>query len=106
MSHTRVDYDDVEALGGALHMLRDPLDCEALGVSVIDADPGWSGKEHDHADGDHEEVYLLVEGAATLDVEGEAVELSPGDAVRVDPAATRRLDNGGERSLVVVAGAP
>lgn len=106
MSHTTVDYADTEALGGALHMLRDPLDCRNLGVSVVDADPGWTGMEHDHADDGHEEVYLLVEGTATLVVEDEAVELTPGDAVRVDPDAIRHLEVGDDGGRLVVAGAP
>ncbi|MFB6301803.1 MAG: cupin domain-containing protein [Haloferacaceae archaeon] len=106
MTHTTVDYTDTEELGGALHMLRDPLDCENLGLSVVDAGPGWTGMEHDHADDGQEEVYLLVEGDATLVVEGEAVEMDPGDAVRVDPDATRRLAVGDEGSRLVIAGAP
>jgi mannose-6-phosphate isomerase-like protein (cupin superfamily) len=106
MSHTTVNYANEEALGGALHMLRDPLDCDHLGVSVLDADPGWTGMEHDHADDGQEEVYLLVEGAATLDVEGDEVAMGPGDAVRVDAEATRRLEAGDDGARLVVAGAP
>lgn len=106
MSHATVNYADEEALGGAVHMLRDPLDCEHLGLSVVDADPGWTGMEHDHADDGQEEVYLLVEGAATLVVDGEEVGMDPGDAVRVDPAATRHLEAGDDGCRLVVAGAP
>ncbi|MFB6079979.1 MAG: cupin domain-containing protein [Haloferacaceae archaeon] len=106
MAHETVNYAEAEELGGALHMLRDPLDCEHLGLSVIDADPGWVGMEHDHADDGQEEVYLLVEGAATLEAGGEAVEMAPGDAVRVDADETRRLEAGGEGAHLVVAGAP
>jgi quercetin dioxygenase-like cupin family protein len=106
MSYTTVDYTDTEELGGALHMLREPLDCENLGVSVVDADPGWTGMEHDHADDGQEEVYLLVDGRATLVVDGETVEMTPGDAVRVDADATRRLEAGDEGGRLVVAGAP
>lgn len=62
MSHTRVNVDDAEA-SGPLRFMRDPLDCENLGFSVIEADAGWSGMDHDHADRDHEEVYHLVDGA-------------------------------------------
>lgn len=106
MSYTTVDYGDTEALGGALHMLRDPLDCENLGVSVVDAGPGWTGMEHDHADDGQEEVYLLIEGSATLAVDGESVGMTPGDAVRVDADATRSLAAGEEGARLVVAGAP
>ncbi|WP_248895963.1 cupin domain-containing protein [Haloplanus halobius] len=105
MSHTRVNYHDVESVGGGLHFLRDALDCSNLGVSVLDCDADWSGKPHDHADDGQEEVYVLVEGEATATVDGESVSLSAGDALRVDPGATRRLD-AEESCLFVIAGAP
>jgi quercetin dioxygenase-like cupin family protein len=105
MSHTLVEYRDVEPVGGGLHFLRDALECANLGVSVLDVDAGWSGKPHDHGDEREEEVYVLVEGAATATVDGETVSLSAGDALRVDPGATRRLD-AEEASVFVIAGAP
>jgi len=106
MSHQSVHYEEIEPVAGALHFLRDPLGCEELGVTVADCPPDWSGKAHDHADGGHEEVYVLVEGQATLEVEGEPVSMTPGDAVRVEPAAERQLQNGNGGSTLVIAGAP
>jgi len=106
MTHTKVRSGDVEAAAGAMYMLRDPLGCENLGVTVVDADAGWSGPEHDHGDRGHEEVYVLTGGAATVTVEGEDVELTPGDAVRVDPDATRQVHAGDDGGTLVVAGAP
>ena len=81
-----------------MFFLRDALDCENLGVTVVDADPGWTGTEHDHADGGHEEVYLVVEG--------EPHDLPAGHAVRVEPGATRRLEAGDDGARLVLAGAP
>lgn len=106
MGHTLVNYREVEPVAGGLHFLRDPLGCEQLGLSVREMDPGELGKEHDHADDGHEEVYLLLEGAATVAVDGEPVELGPGDALRVAPASTRQLRNGDVESRLVIVGAP
>lgn len=106
MSHTEVNFRDVEPVGGGLHFLRDPLECENLGFSVREMEPGETGKEHDHSHDGQEEVYLLVTGEATMVVDGEPVELSAGDAVRVAPGATRQLRNGDVESYLVVAGAP
>lgn len=89
-----------------MFFLRDALDCENLGVTVVDADPGWTGTEHDHADGGHEEVYLVVEGSARLVVDGEPHDLPAGHAVRVEPGATRRLEAGDDGARLVLAGAP
>ncbi|WP_135827765.1 cupin domain-containing protein [Halorussus halobius] len=105
MSYTKVDYEDVEPVGDGLHFLRDPLDCENAGVSVLEADPGWTGMEHDHADDGQEEVYVLVEGSATVTVEGEDVALSAGDAVRIPADATRQIHNGDAESRFVLVGA-
>ncbi|WP_115864695.1 cupin domain-containing protein [Halorussus litoreus] len=105
MSYTKVDYEDVEPVGDGLHFLRDQLDCENVGVSVLEADPGWTGMEHDHAEDGQEEVYVLVDGAATVTVEGEDVELSTGDALRIPADATRQIHNGDAESTFVLVGA-
>lgn len=105
MSYTKVNYEETETSYG-MHFLRDELGCEDHGVTVVDADPGWEGPEHEHADEDHEEVYLLVEGSATVTVDGEEVPMESGDAVRVPPEATRRITNGDTESQFVLTGAP
>jgi mannose-6-phosphate isomerase-like protein (cupin superfamily) len=106
VSYTRVNYDDVDAVGGAMHFMRDPLECSNLGITILECDPGWTGKEHNHAGKGQEEVYILVEGVATVDVDGESVELQAGDALRIDPAARRQIHNGDAESLFVLVGAP
>lgn len=104
MSHDTVTYDEVEPLAPGMHFLRDELDCEKLGLTVLDAEAGWEGMEHDHAEDGEEEVYLLLEGSGTLHIEGESESLEPGDAVRVDPESTRQLSFDVE-STMVIAGA-
>lgn len=106
MAYTKVDYTDVEPVADGLYFLRDALDCENLGMSVLECEPGWSGKEHDHADDGEEEVYLLVEGGATVVIEDEEVPLEEGDAVRIPAEATRRIENGDAESRFVLVGAP
>ena len=105
MAYTKVDSRDVEPIAEGMRFLRDPLNCEKLGVTVLDADPGWTGKEHDHAEDGQEEVYVLLEGTATVTVEGEDVELAPGEALRLPADATRQIRNGGEESKFVLVGA-
>ena len=105
MSYTKANYKDVEPAGGGLHFLRDELDCEQLGVSVLTCEPGWEGKPHDHAENDQEEVYVLVEGSATVTVDDEAVSMTPGDALRIDPDSKRQIEADDE-SMFVLAGAP
>lgn len=106
MSHSKIRYDEVDQVADAMHFLREPLDCEQLGLTVVDCPPGWEGKPHDHADEGEEEVYLLVEGEATITVDGEDVSLAAGDALRVAPGARRQIHNGDTESTFVVVGAP
>jgi quercetin dioxygenase-like cupin family protein len=105
MSYTAKNYEDVEQLAPGMHFMRNALDCDNLGVTVIEADAGWEGKEHDHADEGEEEVYILLDGSGRMTIEDEEVSLDAGDAVRVDPDASRRLAFD-EESTMVIAGAP
>ncbi|WP_224269051.1 cupin domain-containing protein [Haloprofundus salinisoli] len=106
MSHSKVNYRDVEPKSDGMHFLRDALDTDNLGVTVLDCEAGWSGMEHDHGDEGHEEVYLLIDGGATVSIDGDDVTLEPGDAVRIPPEATRQIRVSDEDSTLVLAGAP
>ena len=104
MSYDTATYEEVEPLAPGMHFLRNELDSDNLGLTVLEADPGWEGKEHDHAEDGQEEIYLLMDGSGTLTIDDETVQLAPGDAVRVDPGSTRRLTFD-EESTMVIAGA-
>lgn len=105
MGYSKENYAEVDPLAPGMHFLRDALDCERLGLTVVEGDEEWSGMEHDHEEGSHEEVYLLVEGSGSITVDGEDVALDPGDAVRVSPSSTRTYEFD-EASRLVVVGAP
>ncbi|HET7325125.1 MAG TPA: cupin domain-containing protein [Halococcus sp.] len=106
MTYETVNYRDVDQVSEAMHFLREPLGCDRVGVTVVECDAGWTGMEHDHGDEEHEEVYLLVDGEATVTVEDDAIRMEPGDAVRIAPDATRQIQNGDTDSMFVLAGAP
>jgi len=106
MSHDTVSYDDVEPKAPGMYFLRDALDCENLGVTVVEADAGWEGMEHAHESDGQEEVYVLLSGSAKLTVEGDTVDMDAGDAVRVDGEDSRMLLFEEDDSRMVIAGAP
>lgn len=116
MDYTIADTDEVESVvgeeWGGMWFLRGPLECEELGVTLLELEPGGKGKAHDH-DGDRqEEVYLVVGGELTVQLGGSEddprdreVTLGDGEAVRVGPETRRQLHNhGDERVRVVIAG--
>jgi quercetin dioxygenase-like cupin family protein len=106
VSYTTINYREVESTAGGMHFLRDALDCDRVGVTVVDCGPGWTNQEHDHEDEQQEEVYVLIDGEATVTIENDVVEMKPGDAVRIPPDATHQIENGETDSRFVLIGAP
>ncbi|MGM0605518.1 MAG: cupin domain-containing protein [Halobacteriota archaeon] len=106
MTYRKVNYEDVDRVSGAMHFLREPLDSEQVGVTIAKCEPGWIGQRHDHSDNGHEEVYILIDGRATVTVDGDAVEMHQGDAVWIAPESNRQIRNGDAESTFVLVSAP
>ena len=105
------DAVDVKALepggpGGMVRFLRKALGARAFGFNYFVFPPNQTGREHDHADDNHEEVYFVVRGSGAMRVDGEEIELRPGRFVRVDPASTRVPTSGDDGLEFVTFGAP
>ena len=106
MTCRKVNYEDVEQVSSAMHFLSDPLETEQVGVTVARCDPDWKSKPHDHTDNDHEEVYVLIEGAATVVVDDDPIDMEAGDALWISPESTRQIRNGDRESAFVLVSAP
>ncbi|WP_435347583.1 cupin domain-containing protein [Haloarchaeobius sp. HRN-SO-5] len=112
MAYTKASTEDVESVVdeeyGGMWFLRDVLDTEALGVTVLELEPGAKGKEHDHSEDGQEEVYVVMDGSVTVDLDGEQVHLSEYEALRLSPDQTRQIHNDGEvpATLVLVGTTP
>ncbi|ADB59807.1 Cupin 2 conserved barrel domain protein [Haloterrigena turkmenica DSM 5511] len=106
MTYRKVNYEDVEQVSSAMHFLSDPLETEQVGVTVARCDPGWNSKPHDHTENGHEEVYVLIEGEATVIIDDEPVAMETGDALWIPPSSTRQIRNGDAESAFVLVSAP
>ncbi|WP_336133700.1 cupin domain-containing protein [Natronomonas amylolytica] len=128
MDYTTASTDDIDSVVpeeyGGMWFFREPLDCENLGITLLELEPGGKGKHHAHAADGQEEVYLVVGGEQADDADEvgdpeltvrlgpeddhEAeVTLEPGEAIRVSPETQRQLHNHSDaRVRLVVAGAP
>ena len=106
MSYRTVNYEDVEQVSDAMHFLSEPLGCRQVGVTFSRCPPDWNSKPHDHADDEHEEVYVLVQGSAEVRIDDESVGMETGDAVWIAPEATRQIRNGERESAFVLISAP
>jgi mannose-6-phosphate isomerase-like protein (cupin superfamily) len=95
-----------EGPGGMVRKLRRALGAKAFGFNYFTIPPGAEGREHDHAEENMEEVYVVVRGSGVMRVDGEDVELRPGRFLRVDPASTRMPIAGDDGLEFVTFGAP
>lgn len=66
-------------------------------------EPGESNNRHKQ--GEQEELYFVLDGTGTMEVDGETFALSPGDIVVVQPDAWRQVTAETELELFVI-GAP
>lgn len=105
-SYKRVNYTEIEPVSGGMHFLGDALDSEQMGVTIVRCEPHWRSRKHDHTDDGHEEVYVLIEGDATVVIDDEPVEMERGDAVWIPPEATRQIRNGDTESAFVMVSTP
>ena len=105
--------DEMEGInGGVARRARAELGVTGWGMQVLTLPPDWDGYPlHNHDAGafdpDQEEVYVPLEGGATLVADGMEFELRPGLMARVGPEQLRRILPGPEGiRLLAIGGAP
>jgi mannose-6-phosphate isomerase-like protein (cupin superfamily) len=100
------NIDDMEAVyGGGFKRARAELGVESFGMQVLDLPPNLDQyPEHDHAEDGQEEVYLVLRGAADIEIDGERHQLDPDRMVRVGPGVKRKLSTGSEGARVLALG--
>jgi quercetin dioxygenase-like cupin family protein len=89
-----------------LRVLRAPLGCTEIGISVFRLGPRAKVTVgHRHPAG--EEIYVLVSGKVEIKIGESVLALEPLSAVRVPSNEFRALRNAGdEQALLIVAGYP
>lgn len=105
--YTAKRIDEMEPFYKGLFLkARDELGVQSFGLAIVEIDPDHEHPDHDHPD--QEEVYVVLEGTGTLQVEGEeAVTLDASTLVRVGPNTKRRIvADGGRMRLLAIGGTP
>ena len=103
--------DELEGFYQGLFLkARSELGVQSFGMAIVELSGGREERYpmHDHADVGQEEVYVVLRGTGTMEVEGEEpVRLDAETLVRVGPGTKRRLvpDEGGMR-LLALGGVP
>ena len=96
--------DDIERRGRDIPV-REHLGIHAFGINAYtpDAD-GTLIDEHDEAGSGQEELYIVLDGKATFEVDGEAVDAPAGTLVFVGPESRRKAT--GDGTVLAVGATP
>ncbi len=95
--------DDMERRGTFIPV-RENLGIHSFGINVRTVgDNGVLINEHDEAGG-QEEVYVVLDGTATFEIEGETVEAPAGTFVSVQPGVRRKAT--GDATVLALGGTP
>ena len=81
--------DDIGRRGRSIPV-REHLGIHAFGVNAFTPEDGTLINEHDEAGSGQEELYIVLDGNATFEVDGETVDAPAGTLVFVPPAARRK----------------
>jgi mannose-6-phosphate isomerase-like protein (cupin superfamily) len=101
-------FDELDNHGGMFLYARKGLGVTAWGMNVERLPANWAEyPEHDHDKDGQEEVYVPLEGSATLECEGETWKLEPGTLARVGPGEKRKVVPGDQGvTMLVIGGTP
>src|SRR3954469_23461351 len=98
-----VRLDDLERRGRFIPV-REHLGIHSFGINAIkQGDDSTLINEHDE-DGGQEEVYVVLAGTATFEIDGETVEAPAGTFLSVRPEGKRKAT--GDATVLVLGGTP
>ena len=87
--------DELESYAGQFLYAGKGLGVTAWGMNVERLPPHWEDfPHHDHSEEGQEEVYVVLDGRATLEADGERWELERGTLARVGAQQKRTITPG------------
>jgi tetratricopeptide (TPR) repeat protein len=100
------DLERIDAAGVHLRPVRRTLGISAFGTNAYSGDAGEHVVEpHDEADGGHEELYVVITGAATFVVDGEVIDAPTGTLIFVhEPESVREATATADGTIVMAFG--
>jgi quercetin dioxygenase-like cupin family protein len=96
--------DDV-ARRGRFAPMREHLGIHSFGINVLTVgEDGTLINEHDEAGSGQEEVYVVLDGTATFEIDGETFAAPAGTFVSVPPESRRKAS--GDATVLALGGTP
>jgi mannose-6-phosphate isomerase-like protein (cupin superfamily) len=80
--------------------IREHHHTQAQSLAEATLEPDEATQRHYHRAS--EEIYFVVKGSGTLEVDGERTRVRPGDAVLIPPGAWHTLENDGTSELRIL----
>jgi uncharacterized cupin superfamily protein len=94
------EFEEMEGSGGATWRLaRKTLGAEAFGFNVVDIAPGGQIPEHNHSGDNQEEVFVILDGQATIVCDDDEHDAPAGTFVRYAPEVTRTIRNNSDANV-------
>ena len=99
--------DELERDYGKWVLVRRSLGVSSFGINAVELPPGEAIPEHHELDRDHEEVFITLNGDATMVIDGTDHPAPTGTFVRLDPGPVRTVRNdGSETATILIVSAP
>ena len=90
----RDEFETMEGSGDCTWLLaRKACGTTAFGYNLVEIAPGGQIPEHDEAESRQVELYLILEGEATMRLDGEDHPAPAGTFASIEPAAERTILN-------------
>jgi quercetin dioxygenase-like cupin family protein len=90
----RDEFESMEGSGDSTWRLaRKALGTSAFGFNLVEIDPGGQIPEHDERKSGQHELYVVLEGDATLRIGGEDHPAPAGTFASIEPPASRTILN-------------
>jgi len=90
----RDEFERMEGSGECTWRLaRKALGTRAFGYNLVEIGPGGQIPEHDEAQSGQVELYVILEGEATMLLDGEEHQAPAGTFASIEPAARRQILN-------------
>lgn len=90
----RDDFEVMEGSGEATWRLaRKALGTAAFGFNLVEIAPGGQIPEHDEEGSGQHELYVILDGEATLRIGGEEHAASAGTFASIEPSPSRTILN-------------
>ena len=90
----RDEFEVMEGSGDATWRLaRKALGTSSFGFNLVEIGPGGQIPEHDEAESGQHELYVILDGEATLRISGEDHAAPAGTFASIEPPVSRTIAN-------------